>query len=202
MPAGLRTAEPAKMTSIISLPRRDLEDRSPSTHLIASTTLDLPQPLGPTMSVMGSENEKVVLSAKLLNPASVNDARRRPAARGKTTGAFWASDANSDGLDRAWVMISATSVSAVKRVWERLHAQTGEYPGSSGVLNDYGMISDIANHGGQYGVFCSESKIIGLLVDRMLASTIGLSHSPSRGIEHHEHPHRSRLLRIARMAQG
>ncbi len=53
MPAGLRAADPAKMTSIISLPRRLLLDRSPSTHLIASTTLLLPQPLGPTMPVMG-----------------------------------------------------------------------------------------------------------------------------------------------------
>ena len=40
------------MTSAISLPRRLLTLCSPSTHLMASTMFDLPEPLGPTTTVM------------------------------------------------------------------------------------------------------------------------------------------------------
>ena len=59
-PIGLRTALPAKMTSTIALPRRLFALRSPRTHLIASTTLLLPQPLGPTIPMMGSSNRNSV----------------------------------------------------------------------------------------------------------------------------------------------
>ena len=45
-------AEPLKMTSAISPPRRLLALCSPSTQRTASTTLLLPEPLGPTMPVM------------------------------------------------------------------------------------------------------------------------------------------------------
>ena len=86
MPPGLRAAEPAKITSIISLPRSDLLDRSPSTHLIASTTLDLPQPFGPTIPVIGSSKVKVVRSAKLLKPATVSLDSRSPAVRSISAG--------------------------------------------------------------------------------------------------------------------
>ena len=82
---GLREAEPAKMTSIISLPRRLLLERSPRTHLMASTTLDLPQPLGPTTPVTSSSKENSVRSAKDLKPLSVSLARRissQPPCRG------------------------------------------------------------------------------------------------------------------------
>src|SRR5215831_15371734 len=82
MPLGLRAAEPAKMTSIISWPRRLLLERSPRTHLMASTTLDLPQPLGPTMPVMTWSKENSVLSAKLLKPQSVSFERRKRNLRG------------------------------------------------------------------------------------------------------------------------
>ena len=41
---------------------------SPRTHLIASTTLDLPQPFGPTTPVTPSLKLIIVLSPKLLNP--------------------------------------------------------------------------------------------------------------------------------------
>ena len=44
---GRRVGEPLKMTSAISLPRRLLTLCSPSTHLMASTTFDLPEPFGP-----------------------------------------------------------------------------------------------------------------------------------------------------------
>src|SRR5437773_11434859 len=67
-----RVPEPLKMTSIICLPRRLLADCSPSTHLMASTTLLLPQPLGPTMHVIPGPNSNSVLSAKLLKPVAVS----------------------------------------------------------------------------------------------------------------------------------
>ena len=76
IPAGLRDALPAKITSSIAPPRRLFALRSPSTHLIASTTLDLPQPLGPTMPVIGASKRNSVWSAKLLKPLTVNLARR------------------------------------------------------------------------------------------------------------------------------
>ena len=76
MPAGFLEEEPLKMTSSIAPPRRDLALCSPSTHLMASTTFDLPQPLGPTIPTMGSENLISVLSAKDLKPLSVSFASR------------------------------------------------------------------------------------------------------------------------------
>ena len=76
MPAGLRLPEPLKMTSSIASPRRLLADCSPSTHLKPSTTLLLPQPLGPTMPVMGESKTNSVRSAKLLNPCRISFFRR------------------------------------------------------------------------------------------------------------------------------
>src|SRR5256885_417075 len=58
------------MTSAISPPRRLLADCSPSTQRTASTTLLLPEPLGPTMAVTPGAKSNAVLSAKLLNPTS------------------------------------------------------------------------------------------------------------------------------------
>ena len=54
MPSGLRSRVPAKITSSMRVPRRLLADCSPSTQLMASLMLDLPQPLGPTMAAMPS----------------------------------------------------------------------------------------------------------------------------------------------------
>ena len=56
------------MTSSIFAPRSDLLDCSPMTQRIASDTLDLPLPLGPTMAVISSPKFNTVLSGKLLNP--------------------------------------------------------------------------------------------------------------------------------------
>ncbi len=69
---GLRPPEPEplKMTSAISLPRRLLTLCSPSTHLMASTTFDLPEPFGPTTTVIPAGNSNRVLSAKLLKPTN------------------------------------------------------------------------------------------------------------------------------------
>src|SRR5499427_276395 len=51
-PMGGRFVVPLKIQSAMRSARRDLWLCSPRTQLIASTTLDLPQPLGPTMQVV------------------------------------------------------------------------------------------------------------------------------------------------------
>src|SRR3954466_15002843 len=70
-PSGGRPDVPAKMTSSILPPRRLLAPCSPITQASASTTLDLPEPLGPTMHVMPGSSCKVVEDAKDLNPLRV-----------------------------------------------------------------------------------------------------------------------------------
>jgi hypothetical protein len=55
IPSGLLCSEPPKMTSSMRPPRRLLALCSPSTQVIASEMLLLPQPLGPTMAVMPPE---------------------------------------------------------------------------------------------------------------------------------------------------
>src|SRR4249919_1663256 len=62
---------PAKMTSSILPPRRDLAPCSPSTQEMASTTFDLPDPFGPTTHVMPGSKRSVVLAANDLNPRRV-----------------------------------------------------------------------------------------------------------------------------------
>ena len=66
--SGFRVSLPAKMMSCMFSARRDFEDCSPSTHFMASTTLLLPQPLGPSRAATPSENSIWTLSAKDLNP--------------------------------------------------------------------------------------------------------------------------------------
>src|SRR5882724_6719230 len=56
------------MTSSIFWPRRVLGLCSPSAHRIASATLDLPQPFGPTMQVMPGRTRTSVRSANDLKP--------------------------------------------------------------------------------------------------------------------------------------
>ena len=68
-PSGGRPAVPAKMTSSILPPRSDFAPCSPITQARASTTLDLPDPLGPTMQVMPGSSWSVVAEAKDLKPA-------------------------------------------------------------------------------------------------------------------------------------
>src|SRR3954452_9486181 len=70
-PSAGRPAVPAKMTSSILPPRRLLAPCSPSTQAIASTTLDLPEPFGPTTAVMPGSRRSVVGDAKDLKPLSV-----------------------------------------------------------------------------------------------------------------------------------
>src|SRR5215213_11195481 len=64
-PSGARPDVPAKMTS------SDLAPCSPITQLSASTTLDLPEPLGPTTQVMPGSKLSVVAEANDLNPRKV-----------------------------------------------------------------------------------------------------------------------------------
>src|SRR5690606_20055479 len=77
-PSGGRPAVPAKMTSSILPPRRLLAPCSLITQASASTTLDLPEPLGPTTQVMPGSNRRVVDDAKDLNPRSVKLFRYKP----------------------------------------------------------------------------------------------------------------------------
>src|SRR3954449_764498 len=70
-PSGGRPDVPAKMTSSILPPRSDLAPCSPMTQARASTTLDLPEPFGPTMQVMPGSSWSVVEEAKDLNPLRV-----------------------------------------------------------------------------------------------------------------------------------
>src|ERR1700688_1322164 len=68
-PMGGRLTVPLKMQSAMRSARRDLWLCSPSTQEIASTTLDLPQPLGPTMQVVPEPLKvSVVRSQNDLNP--------------------------------------------------------------------------------------------------------------------------------------
>ena len=67
-PVGLRASEPLKITSSILSPRRLLALCSPSTHVSASATLLLPQPLGPTMAVTPRSKASSDLSEKDLKP--------------------------------------------------------------------------------------------------------------------------------------
>ncbi len=70
-PSGARDEVPAKMTSSIFPPRSVFAPCSPITHARASTTLDLPEPLGPTTAVMPCSKRRVVGDAKDLKPFSV-----------------------------------------------------------------------------------------------------------------------------------
>src|SRR3954470_13173268 len=70
-PSGARPEVPAKMTSSILPPRSDLAPCSPITQARASTTLDLPEPLGPTTQVIPGSSWSVVAEAKDLNPLRV-----------------------------------------------------------------------------------------------------------------------------------
>src|SRR5512135_2642784 len=70
-PSGGREVVPAKTTSSILPPRRDLAPCSPITQDRASTTLDLPEPFGPTTQVIPGSRRSVVAEAKDLKPRRV-----------------------------------------------------------------------------------------------------------------------------------
>src|ERR1700739_326936 len=70
-PSGAREVVPAKTTSSILPPRRLLAPCSPITQESASTTLDLPEPLGPTTQVIPGSRRSVVAEANDLKPRMV-----------------------------------------------------------------------------------------------------------------------------------
>src|SRR3954447_16789583 len=70
-PSGARPDVPAKITSSILPPRSAFAPCSPSTQEMASTTLDLPEPFGPTTQVMPGSSFSVVADAKDLKPLAV-----------------------------------------------------------------------------------------------------------------------------------
>ena len=70
-----RALLPAKMTSSIAWPRSCLALCSPSTHSTASLTFDLPEPLGPTTTVIPGSSLSTERSAKDLNPLRTSDLR-------------------------------------------------------------------------------------------------------------------------------
>src|SRR4029079_3017958 len=70
-PSGARPDVPAKITSSILPPRSAFAPCSPSTQAMASTTLDLPDPLGPTTQVIPGSSFNVVAVAKDLKPLTV-----------------------------------------------------------------------------------------------------------------------------------
>src|SRR3954463_878992 len=75
IPSAGRESVPEKMTSVISPPRSALADCSPSTQMMASSTLDLPHPLGPTTQVTPRWKLRTVLGAKDLKPMISSDWR-------------------------------------------------------------------------------------------------------------------------------
>src|SRR5208282_6557779 len=64
------------MRSSTLLPRSRVGACSPSTHRIASTTFDLPHPLGPTTAVIPGAKPMVVESRNDLKPSSSRLLRR------------------------------------------------------------------------------------------------------------------------------
>jgi hypothetical protein len=66
--SGLRVSVPLKTTSVILEQRNAVGRCSPRTQRIASETLLLPHPFGPTIEIMPGSNWRRVLSAKLLKP--------------------------------------------------------------------------------------------------------------------------------------
>src|SRR6186713_937633 len=99
-PNGGRPAVPAKMTSSILPPRSVLAPCSPITQARASTTLDLPEPLGPTMQVIPGSSWRVVADANDLNPRSVRLFKYTVGAPSESVAAVCRTLVRSDGAER------------------------------------------------------------------------------------------------------
>ncbi len=74
-PSAGRLAVPAKITSSIFCDRTALGAWAPRTQATASTTLDLPEPLGPTTTVTPGSSSSTAGSANDLNPLMARDFR-------------------------------------------------------------------------------------------------------------------------------
>ena len=86
-PSGARPDVPAKITSSILPPRKLFAPCSPMTQVSASTTFDLPEPLGPTTAVMPGSKRSEVVEAKDLNPLRVKLFRYTISPGGQAAGA-------------------------------------------------------------------------------------------------------------------
>ena len=71
--AGGRPAPPQKSKSSDRSALNPLVDCPPVAQATASTMLDLPEPLGPTITVIPGSSSRVVRPPKDLNPAKVMD---------------------------------------------------------------------------------------------------------------------------------
>ncbi|CAB4624506.1 unannotated protein [freshwater metagenome] len=102
-PSAARLVVPAKMTSSIFCERTAEGAWAPSTQPIASTTLDLPEPLGPTTTVTPGSRSRAVVSAKDLKPFIVSRFRYirpdRPRSRRWTGWQPWSSRCRYDDND-------------------------------------------------------------------------------------------------------
>jgi hypothetical protein len=78
MPSFVRPADPAKITSSIDPPRRLEGAWAPRTHERASAMLDLPDPLGPTITLTPGRNSSTVGSANDLKPDRRNRLTNMP----------------------------------------------------------------------------------------------------------------------------
>ena len=103
--------EPAKMTSFMLPPRRLLAPCSPITQASASSTLDLPEPLGPTTALMPGVNSKVVAEAKDLNPRRVSDIRCTRGLSAKESGVCRARSVVRGGIPLVYAVRWAGGVS-------------------------------------------------------------------------------------------
>src|ERR1700744_5053917 len=74
-PRGARVVGAGEVPSSILPPRRLFAPCSPITQERASTTLDLPEPFGPTTQVIPGSRRSVVAEANDLKPRSVRDFR-------------------------------------------------------------------------------------------------------------------------------
>ncbi len=112
-PSGPRVEVPAKMTSSIFPPRRVFAPCSPMTQASASTTLDFPDPFGPTMQVTPGSKANVVGCAKDLNPLEGQALQVHGHARGSTriTASTLSSlpPAGRPETREAWVFLGTTS---------------------------------------------------------------------------------------------
>src|SRR5581483_12495648 len=70
-----RPGAPPKITSCIDCPRTASGDCSPSAHNAASVTFDLPEPLGPTITLTPGPNSSRVRSGNDLKPLRTIDFR-------------------------------------------------------------------------------------------------------------------------------
>src|SRR3984957_13637620 len=91
-PSCGREEVPAKMTSSIFAERNERGPWAPSTQVTASTTLDLPLPLGPTTTVTPGSNSSTVGSAKDLKPFMLSDFRNIGATLPDGLRATWGSN--------------------------------------------------------------------------------------------------------------